>query len=216
MGYTATDAGMILAPVGLFAIILSPIVGKTISRVDPRRFATVAFLVFAVVLYMRSRFNTQADFDTLMIPTLIQGIAMAFFFIPLVTITLSGLSPDRIPAASGLTNFARITAGAFGTSIATTVWENRAALHHSQLAEAVNPGSPAAQSTLSGLTAGGLSPEQALGMVNRMVDQQSFMLAANDIFYISAMLFLCLIPLVWLSHPLRAPAGGADAAAGAH
>ena len=44
-----------------------------------------------------------------MIPTIIQGVAMAFFFIPLTTITLSGLPPDKIPAASGLTNFARIT-----------------------------------------------------------------------------------------------------------
>jgi len=217
MGYTATDAGMILAPVGLFAIILSPIVGRTIAHVDPRRFATFAFLVFAVVLWMRSRFNTQADFTTLMVPTLIQGIAMAFFFIPLITITLSGLPPDRIPAASGLTNFARITAGAFGTSISTTLWESRAALHHTQLAEAVNPGSPAAQAVLSGLTAGGLTPEQALAQINRLVDQQAFMLAANDIFYISAALFLTLIPLVWLSHPLPSPSGGGgEAAAGAH
>jgi DHA2 family multidrug resistance protein len=216
MGYTATDAGMILAPVGLFAIIFSPVVGKTISSVDPRRFATFAFVVFALVLWMRSRFNTQADVATIMIPTIIQGVAMAFFFIPLVTITLSGLPPDRIPAASGLTNFARITAGAFGTSISTTVWENRAALHHAQLAEAVNPGSPAAQAVLSGLTAGGLTPEQALGQINRMVDQQAFMLAANDIFYISALLFLALIPLIWLSHPLPAQGGGSEAAAGAH
>jgi DHA2 family multidrug resistance protein len=216
MGYTATDSGMILAPVGLLAIILSPIVGKTITHIDPRRFATFAFLVFAVVLWMRSRFNTQADFTTLMIPTVIQGIAMAFFFIPLVTITLSGLPAERIPAASGLTNFARITAGAFGTSISTTLWESRAALHHAQLAEAVNPGSPAAQAALSGLTAAGLTPDQALGQINRMVDQQAFMLAANDIFFISALLFLALIPLVWLSHPLPSPSGGGEAAAGAH
>ena len=216
MGYTATSAGMILAPVGLFAILLSPAVGKTITRVDPRRYATVAFLVFALVLWMRSRFNTQADVSTIMIPTIIQGVAMAFFFIPLVTITLSGLPPDRIAAASGLTNFARITAGAFGTSISTTVWENRAALHHAHLAEAVNLGSPAAQATLSGLTAGGLTPEQALGQINRMVDQQAFMLAANDIFYVSALLFLTLIPLIWLSHPLAPQGAGAEAAAGAH
>ncbi len=216
MGYTATDAGMVLAPVGLFAIIFSPVVGKSIARVDPRRYATFAFLVFALVLWMRSRFNTQADFGTIMIPTIIQGVAMAFFFIPLVTITLSGLPPERIAAASGLTNFARITAGAFGTSISTTLWENRAALHHAQLAEAVNPGSPAAQAVLSGLTAGGLTPEQALGQINRMVDQQAFMLAANDIFYGSALLFLALIPLIWLSHPLPPLAGGQQAAAGAH
>jgi MFS transporter, DHA2 family, multidrug resistance protein len=221
MGYTATDAGMVMAPVGLMAIILSPVVGKLTGKVDPRRFASFAFIVFALVLWMRSRFNTQADFATLMIPTIVQGVAMAFFFIPLITITLSGLPPDRIPAASGLTNFARITAGAFGTSIATTVWENRAALHHTQLAESVNAGSPATQQVMAGLAASGLSPEQVLGQINRIVDQQAFMLAANDIFYVSAILFLALIPLVWLSHPFPSPAssgggGGGEAAAGAH
>jgi DHA2 family multidrug resistance protein len=217
MGYTATDAGMIMAPVGLMAMVLSPLVGKTVTKVDPRRYVTFAFVVFALVLWMRSHFNTQADFWTIMIPTVIQGVAMAFFFIPLVTITLSGLTPDRIPAASGLTNFARITAGAIGTSLSTTLWESRAALHHSQLAEAVNNGSSASTSVLSGLAASGLSPEQALAQVNRLVDQQAFMLAANDIFYVSAALFLVLIPLVWLSHPQRSTgAGGADAAAGAH
>jgi DHA2 family multidrug resistance protein len=215
MGYTATDAGMILAPVGLMAMVFSPLVGKTVAKVDPRRYATFAFVVFALVLWMRSRFNTQADFWTIMIPTIIQGVAMAFFFIPLLTVTLSGLPPERIPAASGLTNFARISAGAFGTSLTTTLWESRASLHHAHLAEAVNPGSPAAQSVLSGLEASGLSPQQALAAVNRMVDQQAFMLAANDIFYVSAVLFLVLIPLVWLSHP-QAGAGRAEAAAGAH
>ena len=139
----------------------------------------------------------------------------SFFFIPLTTITLSGLSPDRIPSASGLSNFVRITAGAVGTSIATTVWEGRAALHHAQLAETVNAANQAAQGTLSGLAASGLSPEQALSQVNRLVDQQAFTMAATDLFWLSSMLFLLLIPLVWLSHPQRS-AAGADAAAGAH
>ena len=216
MGYTATQAGMIMAPVGLLAIFFSPIVGLTVAKIDPRRYATFSFLVFALVLWMRSNFNTQADFWTIMIPTIIQGIAMAFFFIPLVTITLSGLSPDRIPAASGLSNFLRITAGAMGTSIATTLWENRAALHHAQLVESVNAGSTAANSAIAGLGASGLSSEQVLGQLNRLVDQQAFMLASNDLFYGSALLFILLIPLVWLAHAPRAAAGSADAAAGAH
>ncbi|MDP9930941.1 DHA2 family efflux MFS transporter permease subunit [Variovorax paradoxus] len=215
MGYTATQAGMIMAPVGLLAIFFSPVVGLTVGKIDPRRYATFSFLVFALVLWMRSNFNTQADFVTIIIPTIIQGIAMAFFFIPLVTITLSGLTPDRIPAASGLSNFLRITAGAMGTSITTTLWENRAALHHSQLAESVNQGNNAATSAMSGLASSGLSTEQVLGQVNRIVDQQSFMLATNDIFYASAILFLLLIPLVWLARPQKGGAGG-DAAAGAH
>jgi DHA2 family multidrug resistance protein len=140
---------------------------------------------------------------------------MAFFFIPLTTITLSGLPPDRIPAASGLTNFARITAGAFGTSLSTTIWENRATLHHAQLVENVANGNSATSSAMTGLSASGFSADQVLAQINRLVDQQSFMLAANDIFWISAVGFLVLIPLVWLSHPQRGGAG-AEAAAGAH
>ncbi len=222
MGYTAIQAGMLLAPVGLFAIILSPIVGKNLHRLDPRKLASFAFVVFAIVLLMRSHFNTQVDFNTMMIPTLIQGGAMAFFFIPLATITLSGLTPDKIPGASGLSNFARITAGSFGTSIATTVWQDRAAMHHAQLSEYVNIGSSATNSVMSGFASAGLSHEQALAQVNRLVDQQAFMLAANDVFYASAMIFLLLIPFVWLSRPQLGghmgggPASGADAAAGAH
>lgn len=215
MGYTATQAGMIMAPVGLLAIFFSPIVGLTVAKIDPRRYATFSFLVFALVLWMRSNFNTQADFVTIIIPTVIQGIAMAFFFIPLVTITLSGLTPDRIPAASGLSNFLRITAGAMGTSLTTTLWDNRATLHHAQLSETINQGNNAATSAMSGLASSGFSTEQVLGQINRIVDQQAYMLATNDIFYASAILFLLLIPLVWLAKPQKGGAGG-DAAAGAH
>ena len=213
MGYTATWAGFIMAPVGLLAILLTPYVGKNSSKVDPRIFATIAFLVFALVLWMRSRFNTEADVATLMIPTIVQGISMAFFFIPLVTLTLSGLPPERIPAASGLSNFARITAGAFGTSVTTTLWENRAAMHHSQLVEYVNNASLASDRTLSTLDSLGMSREQGLAYINRLVDQQAFMLSVSDIFAASAAIFIALLAIVWLGHPVHnaAPvdAGGA-------
>ena len=216
MGYTATQAGMVMAPVGIMALILSPLVGKNIAKFDPRRLAAFAFLIFALVLWMRSNFNTQADFTTILIPTIIQGVAMAFFFIPLVTLTLSGISPDRIPAASGLSNFVRITAGAFGTSIATTVWQDRASMHHAQLSEYVNQGSVAANSAISGLAGAGLTPDQVLGTINRLIDQQAYMLAASDVFYASALMFLALIPLVFLAKNIKGRAGGSDAAAGAH
>ena len=216
MGYTATQAGFVLAPVGLFAILLMPIVGRTIDKVDPRLFSTASFAVFALVLWMRSHFSTQADLTTLMIPTLVQGIAMAVFFIPLVTMSLSGLAPDRIPSASGLFNFARITAGSFGTSIATTFWDHRATLHHVQLVESVStPGGAAAQ-TLATLQAQGMTLEQSRAMLNRLIDQQAFMLSANDVFYVSALIFLLLIAVVWLARPVRATAGAGAAAAGAH
>lgn len=217
MGYTSTLAGMMMAPVGLFAIILSPIVGKNIARFDPRMLTSFAFVVFSIVLFMRSHFNTGADFDTIMLPTIVQGVAVAFFFIPLTTITLGGLPPEKIPSASGLSSFARMVGGSFGTSIAITVWQDRTAMHHAQLAELINRGSSATNSTLAGFNAAGMSQEQALGQINRMLDQQAAMLAVNDVFYASALIFLALIPLVWLARPKPMGAeAAADAAAGAH
>ena len=216
MGYTATWAGLAMAPVGLFAILLSPLVGKNVARVDPRKLATVAFVVFALVLWMRSQFNPQSTFSTVLLPTLVQGVAMAFFFIPLQAIVFSGLTPDQLPAASGLSNFVRITAGAMGTSIFTTLWEDRAILHHAQLAEQVNPGSLAASQTLAQLGAAGLSPEQAAATVNRLVDQQAYTMAATDLFRLSAWLFLAMIAVVWLARPRRAAGIGSGDAGGAH
>ena len=75
MGYTATLAGLVLAPVGLLAMLLTPVVGRFIDRVDPRILVTISFAVFALVLFMRAHFNTDATIGTLMLPTLIQGAA---------------------------------------------------------------------------------------------------------------------------------------------
>ena len=213
MGYTATWAGLATAPVGILAIIISPWVGKNVSKIDPRKLATVAFLGFGLVLVMRSHFNVQADFRTILIPTVLQGAAMAFFFIPLQAIIFSGLTPDRMPAAAGLSNFVRITAGAIGTSIFTTAWEDRAVLHHAELAERINHGNPAATAALSQLGANGYDPSQALATVNRMVDQQAYTLAVDDLFLLSGILFVALLVLVWLARPAK---NVAVDAAGAH
>jgi len=214
MGYTASVAGMAVAPVGLLAILLSPVVGKNIGRVDPRALATVSFCVFAVVLWMRSHFTVQADFTHIMIPTIIQGAALAFFFIPLSAITLSGLTPDRIPAASGLSNFVRITAGAIGTSTVTTVWDHRATLHHVHMVEHVSRTDPGAAEAFDVLGRAGMGMEQAAAQITRLIDQQAFTRAADDVYLASALLFLLMVPLVWMTRPKRAAAAPADA--GAH
>jgi MFS transporter, DHA2 family, multidrug resistance protein len=214
MGYTATLAGEVMAPVGLFAILLSPWVGKNVGHIDPRRMATFAFVGFAFVFWLRSRFNTEATFDTILLPTYLQGIAMAFFFIPLQTIIFSGLRPDQLPAASGLSNFVRITAGSIGTSLFTTLWSNRAALHHTQIAATVDPSNGTALQTLRQLGASGFSAEQSRAIVNRLVDQQAYTMGVTDMFYVSAAVFLALVVLVWLTRPQRGVAS--DAPGGAH
>jgi DHA2 family multidrug resistance protein len=215
MGYTATDAGMVLAPVGLLALILTPIVGRTSgTRIDPRYYATLSLVIFAIVAWMRSRFTTEVDLWTIVLPTLLQGAAVSAFFIPLVGVALGELRQDQIAAGSGLNNFLRITAGAFATSIATTLWEGRAALHHAQLVEHLNPANPATSATLELLARMGMNEQQRLGFLDRMVTQQAFTLSALDLFYASAIVLVLLIPIVWLARPPRRMGGAA--AAGAH
>jgi DHA2 family multidrug resistance protein len=216
MGYTATLAGLVLAPVGVLAMVFTPFVGRYGDRIDPRILVTISFAIFALVLFMRADFNTDATIGTLLVPTIIQGAGMAAFFIPLMSLTLSGLPPERIPAASGLSNFARITAGSFGTSLTTTLWDRRATLHHAQLVERLNGGDPATAQALGTLHAGGMGTSQSYEVLNRIVDGQAFMLSANDIFYVSGILFIALIGLVWLARPLRGGAAGSAAASGAH
>jgi len=212
MGYTATWAGLATAPVGILAIVLSPWVGKNVTRIDPRKLSTVAFIGFGFVLWMRSHFNPQADYETILLPTVLQGAAMAFFFIPLQAVIFSGLEPERLPAAAGLSNFARITAGAIGTSIFTTAWENRAILHHAEIVESVNAGSSATTLALSQLGAGGYDTAQSLATINRLVDQQAYTMAANDLFLLSSALFLLLLVFVWMTKPAQGAAAGAGGA----
>ncbi|MGI4812231.1 MAG: DHA2 family efflux MFS transporter permease subunit [Janthinobacterium lividum] len=216
LGYTATNAGLMMAPVGVFAILLSPLVGKYLPKMDPRWLATVSFLTFALVFWLRSRYSTNVDTWILVGPTLVQGIAMATFFIPLVTITLSGLGPERIPAAAGLSNFVRIMCGGMGSSIFTTAWERRSTLHHAQLMEHANVFNPAFTQSITQYNGVGLTGTgQAYGAINAVVSQQASTLGVTDMFYLSSGIFIALIILIWITKPAAGP-GSAAAAAGAH
>jgi DHA2 family multidrug resistance protein len=113
-----------------------------------------------------------------------------------------------MPSAAGLSNFVRITAGAVGTSLFTTLWEDRAILHHAQLVESVNRGNDAAMQTINQLQVIGLTHEQALAQINRTLDQQAYTMAVTDLFYLSAALFFVLIAVIWLAKPKPGAAEG--------
>jgi DHA2 family multidrug resistance protein len=215
MGYTATLAGWVLAPVGLFAILLTPVVGRLVDRFDPRWFVTVSFLVFALVMFMRADFTTQASFDVMLLPTLIQGAALATFFIPLLALGFSGLESERIASASGLLNFVRITASSFATSITTTLWSRRARLHHDRLVASLTS-NPQVRQFMVQMHLQGLSSQQAAQLLNRMVDNQAYMMSADDIFYVSGILFVAMVFLIWFARPVKAAADAAAISAGAH
>ena len=135
------------------------------------------------------------------------------FFVPLTAIILSGLPPEKIPAAAGLSNFVRVFCGAVGTSLATTAWSNRTILHHAQLAEQSSASNPTYNAALDGIRAAfGFSPAEALAYFERGLDAQASMLGLNDIFWISGVIFLVIVPLIWLAKPVKGTGGGAVAA----
>jgi DHA2 family multidrug resistance protein len=139
---------------------------------------------------------------------------MALFFTPLTAIILSGLSPDKIPAAAGLSNFVRVFAGGVGTSLISTGWNDRTILHHARLAEQSSVNNPDYMSAVGNLHAtlgGGM--DQAAAFFEHSLNAQAAMLGLNDIFWLSSMIFIVIIPLVWLTRPGK---GGHGAAAGAH
>lgn len=217
LGYRATDAGLVLAPAGLVAVALTPFTGKLMGRVDPRIIATVSLLAFAACFFWRANYTSDVDPWSLIMPTLIQGIGLATLFVPLLAVLLSGLPPQRIPAASGLSNFLRILCGGIGTSIFQTAWDHRSILHHAQLNEVTTNYNPVFQHFTNQVQQAGNSQAQSYGIFNHLLDQQAAQLGVDDLFYISGILFVALIALLWISKPGHSGGGDASAAAsGAH
>jgi DHA2 family multidrug resistance protein len=55
------------------------------------------------------------------------------------------------------------------------------------------------------LSARGLSEIQSLSLIDRLVSQQAFTMSVDDIFLATAVLFMLMIPLVWLSRRIQRP-----------
>ncbi|MBK0033877.1 multidrug efflux MFS transporter permease subunit EmrB [Erwinia sp. S43] len=213
-GYTATWAGLASAPVGIIPVILSPIIGRFAHKLDMRRLVTFSFIVYAICFYWRAyTFEPGMDFAASAWPQFIQGFAVACFFMPLTTITLSGLPPERLAAASSLSNFTRTLAGSIGTSITTTMWTDRESLHHAHLTESVTPYSANTQEMYSKLEQLGMSHDQASAYLAQQITNQGLIISANEIFWASAGVFLILLILVWFARP---PFGAGGGGGGAH
>jgi DHA2 family multidrug resistance protein len=207
MGYTATWAGYAGCLNGVLAVIMSPIVARLIGRFDIR--ALVSFGVFwmAGVALWRGFFTTEATFWDIALPQFVLGFAMPFFFIPTTSLSLSSVLPQETAAAAGLQNFLRTTSAAFATSIMTTAWDNTASAKRSLLVGGLDN----AQQTLDGMTARGLSPDQALRQLENIVQVQAVMISTNAMFLVTAGVFAVAASIIWIAPKPRrvaAPGGG--------
>jgi DHA2 family multidrug resistance protein len=147
-GYTATWAGLVAAPSGMVAFMLAPLVARAATQIDLRCGHLLA-----------AAFRRPTDAHRLrrtptcgtMSAQYRAGAAMGTFFMSMTTLSWTGCR--RIPSATGISNFARITGGAFAASITTTFWDRRETLHQSRLAEAANR-QPAYTAAVDQLTQG--------------------------------------------------------------
>jgi DHA2 family multidrug resistance protein len=212
LGYTATWAGLVAAPSGVTAILTSILASRLLRRYDPRAIAASAFALFATAYFMRAHLTTDSSFWVFVAPQLVQGLAMGLFFVSLLAVIFDGLPAAKVPAASGLSNFLRITAGSFAVSITTTFWDRREALHQSRLADTVTQYTAAMQQSLAQLHQLGLNDQTAAGAITQTLIGQSYFLSSMDLFYFSGWLCVALIPLCYLvPRPRGAPAAPAAA-----
>jgi MFS transporter, DHA2 family, multidrug resistance protein len=211
LGYTATWAGLAVAPVGLLALVAAPFVGRNMNRMNLRLAASFAFCVFGGAVFWTSTLNDTASFSQFATPRFLQGLGVAFFFLPLNQILLSGVPPSDLASASGLSNFVRTMSGSIATAVTVWTWNRRTDYHHSVLVEHVRNSSNAWIQYQADLGALGITGNGAFQYVDRLIGGQAATLAVNDVFFALACMFLLLIPFVWFAKPPFA-ARGSDAA----
>jgi len=204
MGYPAEQAGLVLMPGGLLIIALLPLVGRMLSRIDPRPMMVFGFCMLAAAMFYMTHFNLDLGFRNVTLARLIQGGGMAFLWVPINTVAYSYLPREKNNAASGLINLARNVGASMGISYVTTMLDRRAQFHQSRLAAHLDPANPRLQQMLHGTTAalrahsGSRALQQAYALLQFNVQRQASMLSYIDNFYILAVVSLCLIPLAFL------------------
>jgi MFS transporter, DHA2 family, multidrug resistance protein len=201
MGYTPTWAGVATAPVGIIPLFFSPVIGMIMGRMDLRVIVSTGFFIFAYASFWAAGFDTDVSFQNIAISRLVLGAALPCFFIPLISISLSGLHAKQVASAAGLSNFCRILAGSFGTSIFVTLWDHRERAHQSKLVESLTHYNPIFNDGIDQLQQIGFGNAESYAQMQRSVVNQAYMLSTNDVFWISGMLFVILMLFVWYARP---------------
>jgi len=75
MGYTATLAGIVLAPGGVATLFAMPLVGRLVNRVNPKILIIFGLLITAASTWTLSRLSLSADFITVVWPRVFIGSA---------------------------------------------------------------------------------------------------------------------------------------------
>ncbi len=211
LGYTATLAGLVLSPGGIATLVTMPLVGRYITRHNPKHALVLGILLCAFSTWTMSNFSLNADFDSLLWPRIYLGFGMGLLFIPLTTLTLSSIPKPQMGNATSIYNLLRNLGGSIGVAFSATMFSRRAQVHQSRLVEhltAMDEGLRAAVAKGQALLPSRGVPEAtagntALGRIYGQVVRQATMMGFNDAFYLLSWMMACVLPLMLL---LRRPA----------
>jgi DHA2 family multidrug resistance protein len=190
-------------------MLMMPIVGILVSRVDPRWMIVYGFSVSAAALFTMGTLNLGVSYGYIAWLRVFQAAGLAFLFIPINTLSYTGIPMNKNNDVSGLTNLARNIGGSVGTAFVVTWLARRQQFHQDRLAAWISQNSAALQSQLEGLSrylvqhggkANSLTQGRALAQGNLygQLLRQASMLAYLDVIKVLAVAMLLLIPLVFL------------------
>jgi DHA2 family multidrug resistance protein len=216
LGYNATLSGLVLSPGGIAVMVMMPIVGVLIGKIQARWLVIVGVLITSLSLFHMSQFNLQIDFQTAMWARIYQSLGMAFLFVPINTMAFYFITKEKTNNATGIINLARNVGGSVGIAMVATMLSRGAQVHQAYLTGHANLLDPAYRAQLAGLTATlvarGMSltaaTAQAQGMIYGMVQRQASMLAFVDNFRLLGAAMLIIIPLLFLMKKQTPKKGG--------
>jgi len=226
LGYPPMQAGIAMAPRGIGSFFMMPIVGILTGRLDPRKLLATGLAVGGLTMWWLGHLNLQAGYWDVFWPQLIQGIAMALLFVPLTTVTMDSIKPERMGNATSLFNLMRNIGGSIGIAATGTMLARRSQAYTAVIGAHVTGYSSETQSMMAQMTAAFVAAgadvvtaaHRAQAAMFGMVQRQATMVAFVSIFQLLAIVFLGMVPLVLLmKRPKgRGGRGGGGAAAAAH
>src|SRR6516165_4162884 len=180
LGYPAELAGLALSPGGAVIMLMMPVVGILVSRVDPRWLIAFGCTVSATALFLMAGWNLQIDYRHAAFGRMLQSFGLAFLFIPINVAAFAYVPREKTNMGTGIINLARNIGASVGIASVTTLLERRTQFHMAQLGEHVNPYSYAYRNVSAALTASftasGASAvnaaQRAEGMIYGMIQRQ--------------------------------------------
>ena len=215
LGYTAMMSGLVLSPGGLVMVVCLPAVGILVRKVQPRWLIIFGVIVSSLGLFRMAHFTLQTDYITAVWSRMTQSLGLAFLFVPISATAFAYIPKERTSYATGLFNLARNIGGSSGIATATTLLARRAQFHQTVLVAHLTPYDWRYRESLAGaaatLRSHGSSAidagRQAQGMIYGSMVRQSSMLAFADAFWVMGVLFLLVIPLMFMIKKVRPSAG---------